>query len=157
MPTRRVLRGPQLPGNEAIEHLPSQAMIVGDANFGIFSVAYAGAPARPPRGAALDRRASPAFGGGTPLRDGTDRRIQWRPSRDEVDLRSLKGTLRLEELTCTSQEMVAKELEVAMPAYNLVRGVMYLTAQKAGLEPTCLQFHPGEECAAVLLRGDSVH
>ena len=58
----------------------------------------------------------------------------------EVDLRSLKGTLRLEELTCTSQEMVAKELDVAMLAYNLVRAVIYLTAQKAGLEPRVFSF-----------------
>jgi putative transposase len=58
----------------------------------------------------------------------------------EVDLRHLKGTLRLEELTCTSVEMVAKEIDVAMLAYNLVRAVIYLTAQKAGLEPRVVSF-----------------
>jgi hypothetical protein len=57
-----------------------------------------------------------------------------------VDLRSLKGTLRLEQLTCTSAEMVAKEIDVAMLAYNLVRAVIYLTALKAGLEPRVLSF-----------------
>jgi len=134
---------------------------------------------------------------GGPLQDGSDRRIQWRPTREdrrshpqlpkdavvsgrlivrqvqpsngaapfllalfttledspeqvvelygkrwniEVDLRHLKGTLRLEELTCTSVEMVAKEIDVAMLAYNLVRAVMYLTAQKAGLEPRGISF-----------------
>jgi hypothetical protein len=35
----------------------------------------------------------------------------------------LKGTLELEQLTCTSPEMVAKEIDVAMLAYNLVRAV----------------------------------
>jgi len=55
-------------------------------------------------------------------------------------LRSLKGTLRLEELTCTSVEMVAKEIDVAMLAYNLVRAVIYLTARKAGLEPRLISF-----------------
>jgi putative transposase len=132
-----------------------------------------------------------------PLRDGTDRRIQWKPTREdrhshpqlpidavvsgrlivrqvqpsngakafllalfttledaceqvvelygkrwniELDLRSLKGTLRLEELTCTSVEMVAKEIDVAMLAYNLVRAVIYLTARKAGLEPRLISF-----------------
>jgi putative transposase len=134
---------------------------------------------------------------GGPLQDGTDRRIQWKPTREdrrshpqlpadacvsgrlivrsvqpnngaepfllalfttledpseqvvelygkrwniEVDLRSLKGTLRLEELTCTSTEMVAKEIDVAMLAYNLVRAVMILTARKAGLEPRAFSF-----------------
>jgi hypothetical protein len=57
-----------------------------------------------------------------------------------VDLRSLKSTLRLEELSCTSPEMVAKEIDVAMLAYNLVRAVIYLTAQKAGLEPRVFSF-----------------
>jgi len=132
-----------------------------------------------------------------PLQDGTDRRIQWKPSHDdrkshpelpanacvsgrlivrrvqpgngaepfllalfttledtpeqalelygkrwtiETDLRSLKGTLRLEELTCTSMAMVAKEIDVAMLAYNLVRAVMLLTALQAGLEPRVFSF-----------------
>jgi hypothetical protein len=57
-----------------------------------------------------------------------------------VDLRSLKSTLRLEQLSCTSPEMVAKEIDVAMLAYNLVRAVIYLTAQKAGMEPRMLSF-----------------
>ena len=58
----------------------------------------------------------------------------------EVDLRTLKSTLRLEELTCTSLEMVAKEIDVAMLTYNLVRAVIYLTALKTGLEPRVLSF-----------------
>jgi hypothetical protein len=58
----------------------------------------------------------------------------------EVDLRSLKGTLRLEELTCTTSPMVAKEIDLAMVSYNLVRAVMYLTAGKAGLEPRAFSF-----------------
>jgi hypothetical protein len=58
----------------------------------------------------------------------------------EVDLRSLKGTLRLEELTCTSTEMVAKEIDVAMLAYNLLRAVIYQTARKAGLAPRVFSF-----------------
>jgi hypothetical protein len=169
---------------------------VGDANFGIFSVAYAAEQRGHPVVLRLTAARARHLAGG-PLQDGTDRRIQWRPSRDdrrshptlpvdacvcgrlivrqvqpsngaepfllalfttledtlevvvelygkrwniEVDLRTLKGTLRLEELTCTSTEMVAKELEVAMLAYNLVRAVIYLTAQKAGLEPRLFSF-----------------
>jgi hypothetical protein len=58
----------------------------------------------------------------------------------ETDLRSLKGTLELEQLTCTTPEMVAKEIDLAMLAYNLVRAVTYLAAQKAGLAPRDFSF-----------------
>jgi hypothetical protein len=58
----------------------------------------------------------------------------------QVDLRSLKSTLKLEELTCTTPAMVAKEIDLAMLSYNLVRAVMYLTAQKAGVEPRAFSF-----------------
>jgi len=181
---------------EAIHRLPSQAAVVGDANFGVFSVAYAADQRGHPVVLRLTVARAQRLAGG-PLQDGTDRRIQWRPTREdrqshpqlpvdavvsgrlivrqaqpsngaeafllalfttledspeqvielygkrwniEVDLRSLKGTLRLEELTCTSVEMVAKEIDVAMLAYNLVRAVIYLTARKAGLEPRLISF-----------------
>jgi putative transposase len=181
---------------EAIERLPSQSVVVGDANFGIFSVAYAAAQRGHPVVLRLTTARAQHLAGG-PLQDGTDRRLQWKPTREdrrshpqlplhasvsgrflvrqvqpsngaepfllalfttledppepvvelygkrwaiEVDLRSLKSTLRLEELSCTSPEMVAKEIDVAMLAYNLVRAVIYLTAQKAGLEPRAFSF-----------------
>jgi hypothetical protein len=55
-------------------------------------------------------------------------------------LRSLKSTLELEQLTCTTPEMVAKEIDVGMPACNLVRAVICLAAQKAGLTPRSFGF-----------------
>jgi hypothetical protein len=58
----------------------------------------------------------------------------------EIDLRALKSTLRLEELTCTTPDMVAKEIDLATMSYNLVRAAMYLTARKAGLEPRAFSF-----------------
>jgi hypothetical protein len=181
---------------EALPRLPSQAAVVGDANFGVFSVAYASGQRGHPVVLRLTTARAQRLAGG-PLRDGTDRRIQWKPTREdrrshpelplgasvsgrlvvrqvlpsngaepfllalfttledppeqvvelygkrwavEVDLRTLKSTLRLEELTCTSLEMVAKEIDVAMLTYNLVRAVIYLTALKAGLEPRLLSF-----------------
>jgi hypothetical protein len=181
---------------EAIQRLPSQAAVVGDANFGVFSVAYASAQRGHPVVLRLTTVRAQHLAGGS-LQDGTDRRIQWKPTREdrrshpelpmdasvsgrllvrqvqpsngaepfllalfttledpadqvvelygkrwaiEVDLRSLKNTLRLEDLTCTSPEMVAKEIDVAMLAYNLVRAVMYRTAFQAGLEPRSLSF-----------------
>ena len=179
-----------------IDRLPSQAIVGGDANFGVFSVAYATDRSGRPMVLRLTAARARHLAGG-PLQDGTDRRIQWRPTREdrrkhphfsadacvsgrlivrqvqpsdgskpfllalfttleepteqvielygkrwniEVDLRSLKGTLRLEELTCTSTEMVAKEIDVAMLAYNLVRAVMCRTARQAGLEPRAFSF-----------------
>jgi hypothetical protein len=181
---------------QLIHRLPNQAIIVGDANFGVFSVAYAADQRSHPVVLRLTVARAQSLARG-PLQDGTDRRIQWKPTREdrqshpqlpidavvsgrlivrqvqpsngaeafllalfttledspasvvelygkrwniEVDLRSLKGTLRLEELTCTTVEMVAKEIDVAMLAYNLVRAVIYQTAQKAGLEPRLLSF-----------------
>jgi len=58
----------------------------------------------------------------------------------EVDLRTLKGQLRLEELSSVTPRMIAKEINLAMMSYNLVRSVMYLTARKAGLEPRAFSF-----------------
>jgi hypothetical protein len=52
----------------------------------------------------------------------------------------LKGTLQLEQLTCATPEMMAKEINLAMLAYNLVRAVTYLAAQKAGLPPRAFSF-----------------
>jgi hypothetical protein len=170
--------------------------VVGDANFGVFSVAWAADQRDHPLLLRLTAvRALHLVGG--PLEDGTDRRIQWKPTRDdrrrhpelpadacvrgrvivrqvqpgngatpfllavfttledapgqvvemygkrwniEGDLRSLKGTLRLEELTCTHTGMVAKEIDVAMLAYNLVRAVIFLTALQAGLPPRVFSF-----------------
>jgi putative transposase len=181
---------------QMLDRLPIGALIVADANFGIFSVAYAAEQRDHPVVMRLTSVRARHLAGG-PLQDGLDRRIRWKPTREdrrshprlpadasvsgrlivrqvqpsngakafllalfitledspeqaielygkrwaiEVDLRSLKGTLRLEELTCTSTEMVAKEINVAMLAYNLVRGVIYLTALRAGLEPRAFSF-----------------
>jgi len=47
----------------------------------------------------------------------------------------LKGTLQLEQLTCTSPNMIAKEIHAAMITYNLVRAVMYAAAAQSGIAP----------------------
>lgn len=180
---------------QVIERLPERSVVVGDANFGVFSVAYTAQQSNHPVVLRLtEARAKHLIGA---LQDGTDRAICWTPSREdrrthpelsaeacvwgrvivrrvqpsngadafllplfatvedaveavvglygerwniEVDLRSLKEELRLEQLTCTSVEMVAKEIDVAMLAYNLVRAVMWLTAEKAGLKPRAFSF-----------------
>ncbi|MBI3694934.1 MAG: IS4 family transposase [Acidobacteria bacterium] len=179
-----------------IDRLPNEAIVVADANFGVFSVAYAAQQRNHPVVLRLTTVRALHLSGGS-LQDGTDRRIQWKPTREdrrshpdlppdasvsgrlivrqvqpsngdkpfllalfttledpaeqvvelygkrwnmEVDLRSLKATLRLEELTCESKEMVAKEIDVAMLAYNLVRAVICRIALEAGVEPRVFSF-----------------
>ena len=58
----------------------------------------------------------------------------------ELDLRTLKTTLGLDQLRSITPDMVAKEIDVAMIAYNLVRAVTCLVAQKAGLKPRQYSF-----------------
>ena len=58
----------------------------------------------------------------------------------ETDLRSLKQTVGLEQLSSRSPEMIEKELLLAVTAYNLVRAVMCLAARRIGVEPRRLSF-----------------
>jgi hypothetical protein len=181
---------------QAIDRLPSGSTILGDANFGVFSVAYAATPRRHPVVLRLTMQRAKALAK-QELRDGIDRRIRWQPSSHdrrshpelpadacvegrlivrqvqpgngdapfllavfttleedaasvielyghrwniETDLRSLKTMLGLDQLTSTTPEMVAKEIDVAMLAYNLVRAVTCVAAQKAGLKPRQFSF-----------------
>jgi hypothetical protein len=181
---------------DAIGRLPDSSVLCGDANFGVFSVAYMAANHNHPVVLRLtEARARPLAAGA--WRDGIDQPVVWKPSRDdrrnhpelpaeacvegrliirhvqpsngkkafllalfitlpdppekaidlyghrwniEVDLRTLKGQLRLEELSSATPQMIAKEINLAMMSYNLVRSVMYLTARKLGLEPRDFSF-----------------
>jgi hypothetical protein len=58
----------------------------------------------------------------------------------ELDLRTLKSTMQLDQLTCTSPEMVGKEILMGMLAYNLVRAVTFVAAQAAGIQPRAFSF-----------------
>lgn len=196
------MHGPQAVSEQqlleaALDRLPSGSVVVGDANFGVFSVAYGAAVRRHyPVVLRLTLVRARHLAGGS-LRDGTDQSIAWRPSRDdrrrhpdlpadacargrlvvrrvrpnngaapfllclfttlemdpdgllklygqrwniETDLRSLKNTLQLEQLSCTTPEMVAKELDLAMAAYNLVRAVTCLAAAQTGAPPRSYSF-----------------
>jgi putative transposase len=64
-------------------------------------------------------------------------RLRWNV---ETDLRSLKRTLELNQLSSKSADMVEKELLLAVAAYNLVRAVMCLAAQRARIAPRQLSF-----------------
>jgi hypothetical protein len=58
----------------------------------------------------------------------------------ETDLRSLKQTVRLHQLSSKSVDMVEKELLLAISAYNLVRAVMCLAARREPISPRQLSF-----------------
>ncbi len=58
----------------------------------------------------------------------------------ETDLRSLKQAVRLHRITAHSLDMMEKELLVAVMAYNLVRAIMFLAAQRAKIDARQLSF-----------------
>jgi len=63
--------------------------------------------------------------------------LRW---RIETDLRSLKQTVRLARISVHSEDMMEKELLVAIAAYNLVRAIMFQAAQRAQIDPRQLSF-----------------
>jgi len=58
----------------------------------------------------------------------------------ELDIRSLKQTLRLHSLSAKTPEMAEKELLLAIAGYNLVRSVQMAAARQANLKPRQLSF-----------------
>jgi hypothetical protein len=58
----------------------------------------------------------------------------------ETDLRSIKQTVRLQQITVKSNDMLEKELYVAIAAYNLVRAVICHAALLAKVHPRELSF-----------------
>src|ERR1051326_199196 len=63
----------------------------------------------------------------------------------ETDLRHLKRTLDLHQITAKSKAMVEKEVLMAVCAYNVVRAVMYLSATAAGLSPRQISFSAAQD------------
>lgn len=58
----------------------------------------------------------------------------------ELDIRSLKQTLRMHSLSSKTPEMAAKELLLAIAGYNLVRSVQMAAARQSNVEPRRLSF-----------------
>jgi Transposase DDE domain len=180
----------------AIERLPSGSTVIGDANFGVFSVAHVAAERNYPVVLRLTAARAQRLAGG-PLGDGMDRELVWKASREdrrthpdlpadacvrgrllvrrvqpnnggdafllslfttlslsveeifelygqrwaiETDLRQLKTMLCLDQLTCTTPDMVAKEIEMAITAYNLVRALIALASKQSGIPPRGYRF-----------------
>lgn len=179
---------------QAARHVPAGSVIIGDRNFGVFSVAYhahqqgqrvivrlTAVRARKLAGGAISRAMDQPVEWRTSRWDGKKNRTwpadasvhgrliaqqvgrgkhkQWlylfttlvlsaerivacygKRWRIETDLRSLKQTVRLQHLPVQSADMMEKELLVAVLAYNLVRTIMYLAAQRSGGDPRQLSF-----------------
>lgn len=180
----------------AIDRLPSGSTVLGDANFGVFSVAYCADQRAHPVVLRLTAERARRLAGG-PLQHGINRVLVWKPSRDdrrnhqelppeacvtgrlivrqvqpdnaaapfllalfttvagcwqeilalygqrwaiETDLRTLKSTLRLDELTCTTADMVAKEIDLGITAYNLVRAMIDVASLQSGIPPRGYSF-----------------
>ena len=180
----------------AMDRLPGGSTVMGDANFGVFSVAYAATRRQRPvlLRLTMDRARRLA---GEALRDGIDRELVWKPSAAdrrshpdlpaeacvrgrlmvrevqpdngadafllaifttlpssqqevfglygqrwaiETDLRTLKSTLCLDQLTCSTPDMVAKEIDMGIAAYNLVRAMIGLASQHSGIPPRGYSF-----------------
>jgi hypothetical protein len=58
----------------------------------------------------------------------------------ELDLRSLKQTLRMDIMRCKTPDLVRKELWTHILAYNLIRTIMAQAAAKHGIEPRSISF-----------------
>jgi hypothetical protein len=58
----------------------------------------------------------------------------------EVDIRSIKSTMKMDVLRCKTPEMVRKEIWAHLLAYNLLRTVMAVAAAESGLEPRQVSF-----------------
>jgi Transposase DDE domain len=58
----------------------------------------------------------------------------------EVDIRSIKSTMRMDILRCKTPEMVCKEIWAHLLAYNLLRTVMAVAAAEHGIEPREVSF-----------------
>ena len=180
----------------AIGRLPGGSAVIGDANFGVFSVAWAALQAGHPVLLRMTHARAKRLSGEV-LRDGIDLPVVWKPSREdrkshpelpadacirgrlivrlvrpdnganpfllalfttltsdaeellklygqrwtiETDLRTLKHELRLDQLTCSTPDMAAKEIELCIAAYNLVRAVICLASEQSGTVPRGYSF-----------------
>jgi hypothetical protein len=58
----------------------------------------------------------------------------------EVDIRSIKSTMKMDILRCKTPEMVQKEIWAHLLAYNLLRTVMAVAASENDVEPRAISF-----------------
>lgn len=66
--------------------------------------------------------------------------LYWRRWQVELDLRSIKETMQMEELRCKTPAMVRKEIWAHFLAYNLIRGLIAQAAAAHDKEPREISF-----------------
>lgn len=181
--------------DRSIDRLPEGSIVIGDANFGVFSVAYSATQRQHPVVLRLTAERARCLAG-EKLRDGLNHALVWTPSRwertkhpeipteasvhgylrvrevqpgdgskpfllalfttlpcaddafeaygkrwnIETDLRTLKSTLCLDQLTCATPDMVAKEIDLGFVAYNLVRAFIGFASESSGIPPRGYSF-----------------
>lgn len=191
--------GEQKLAAEALQRLPADAIVLADADFGIFAFAHAAQQTQRLMIFRLTTARAQKVLAGMNLRPGRRRKVRWEASRwernshpglaegavvegwvvacwnpvrpgemlfffttldvkpkrilalyglrwnIETDLRSLKRTVDLHQVSSKSQAMVEKEILMAISAYNIVRAVQYLSASQAGLTPRQLSFSTAQD------------
>ena len=73
----------------------------------------------------------------------------------ELDIRSIKQTMKMDVLRCKTPEMVHKEVWAHLLAYNLVRGVMAEAGRRHGVAPRRLSLQ-GARQTVEAFRGQTV-
>lgn len=59
---------------------------------------------------------------------------------NELDFRSIKSTMQMDDLRCKTPELVRKEIWTHVLAYNLIRTIIAQAASKHDLEPRSISF-----------------
>lgn len=59
---------------------------------------------------------------------------------NELDLRSIKSTMQMDDLRCKTPELVRKEVWTHVLAYNLLRTIMAQAASRHGVQPRTISF-----------------
>src|SRR5262249_25192688 len=191
--------GEQALAREALQRLPSDALVLADGDFGIFAFAHAVQQTHRSMIFRLTAARAHKVLDGMSLSPGRRRKVRWEASRwdrsahsnlpegasvegwviacrnpgregemlfffttldvkpkrilalyklrwnIETDLRSLKRTVDLHQVTSKSQSMAEKEILMAICAYNVVRAVQYLSATATGLTPRQLSFSTAQD------------
>src|SRR4051812_95139 len=63
----------------------------------------------------------------------------------EVDIRSIKSTMKMDVLRCKTPEMVRKEIWAHLLAYNLLRTIMAVAAAQSDTEPRKISFKAAKQ------------
>jgi hypothetical protein len=72
--------------------------------------------------------------------------------RVELNFRTLKSTLQMDQSQAKSAQMVRKEFYAGLMGYNLVRSLMAAAAAQAGCQPTELSFSKVHQLLAAILK-----